>query len=204
MGAFASPKSLNQKIMFMITDYLTSWCHHRKSFLAKKKLNEARRSHRILNATIGEEVDTASERVLGFLDNISFLSLADCSYNCGEYARSLLYYEKYIRKISDSGDEVQLQDLYSRLQLIYSNLDEPDSILGISTKIIYPTIEQELLEHHSLGNWNMALNCYELINYKKTNELIIGRINCLKNLGQLSNLIFLNLQGAAFLRCTWN
>jgi serine/threonine-protein kinase ATR len=192
------------KILFRIIDYLESWCRHRKSFLAKKKLMEARRSHRILNSTMGSETDSASERVLCFLGNISFLALADCAFNCGDYSRSLLYYEKHIREISDSGDEVQLQDLYSRLQLIYSNLDEPDSILGISTKIIHPSIEQQLLEHQSLGNWDMALNCYELIDCKKNKELIIGRINCLKNLGQLRKLYFLILQEVAFHRFIWN
>lgn len=166
---------------------MTLWCRHRKSFLAKQKLNVARRSHRILNSTNNEESDVMSDRILDFLTRISLLSLADCAYNCGEYARSLLYYEKYIRTISDSGDESQLQELYSRMQLIYANLDEPDSILGISTKIIHPTIEQQLLEHQSLGNWEMALNCYELIDIKKNKDMVIGRINCLKNLGQLSN-----------------
>lgn len=157
-----------------------------KSVLAKQKVLAARRSHRILNATMIEDSDLMSERILNFLRNISLLSLADCAYNCGEYARSLLYYEKYIRELKESGDEGQFQDLYSRLQLIYSSLDEPDSILGISAKIIHPTIKQQLLEHQSLGNWEMALNCYELIDIQKSPELVVGRINCLKNLGQLS------------------
>lgn len=171
-------------------DYLTSWGRHRKALISKQKLLAARRSHRILNATSSDESDLMSERVAKFLKDISLLSLADCAYNCGEYARALLYYEKYIRILSESGDEGQFQELYSRLQLIYSNLDEPDSILGISAKIIYPTIEQQLLEHQSLGNWEMALNCYELIDIKNNSELVIGRINCLKNLGQLSKSKF--------------
>ena len=133
-----------------------------------------------------DESDLTSEKVSTFLQNISLLSLADCAYNCGEYSRSLLYYEKYIRELTDINNDGRLQDLYSRLQLIYSSLDEPDSILGISTKIIRPTIEQQLLQHQSLGNWDIALNCYELMGIDQNKELEIGRITCLKNLGQLS------------------
>ena len=137
---------------------------------------------------MGEETDTISEKVMNFLQSISLLSLADCAYNCGEYARSLMYYEKYVKERLKGNGESELQELYSRLQLIYSNLDEPDSILGISTKIIHPTIEQRLLEHQSLGDWEMALNCYELMDINHDQELIIGRITCLKNLGQLSTV----------------
>ena len=105
------------------------------------------------------------------------------------YARSLQYYESYLRKRTLENFAID-QGRYSRLQLIYANLDEPDAVLGVSSKILMPTLRQQILEHESLGKWDMALDCYELAYQKDSSGgVAIGMLDCMKNLGHLGKFI---------------
>ena len=113
--------------------------------------------------------------------------MADAALSSGSYARALLYCENHIRQSRDSMSSAELQTYYSKLQMIYSQLDEPDGVLGISTKIISPTLEQQLLELESLGKWDMAQSCYDLISHLNPSESVqLGALNCMTQLGQFS------------------
>jgi serine/threonine-protein kinase ATR len=76
------------------------------------------------------------------------------------------------------------------MQTIYSHLDEPDGIVGISEHINNPTLEQQILEHENLGKWDLALGCHELTLQKQPgSHASLGMLNCMKHLGQLGNVI---------------
>ena len=98
--------------------------------------------------------------------------------------RALQYYETYLRKLDVNGSDMHAQ--FAKLQLIYSHLDEADAVFGVSSKILMPTLEQQILEHESLGKWDLALDCYELIHQKNSsNGVPEGMLECMKNLGHL-------------------
>jgi serine/threonine-protein kinase ATR len=164
---------------------MASWIRYRKAFLVKQFSSTSRRS-----ARIGQAPEWKSDNKLvtlsQFVDSIPLDTIADAAFDCGAYTRSLQYYETYLRKIKMN--DCDLQGRYSKLQLIYSHLDEPDAVVGVSSKILMPTLEQQILEHESLGKWDMALDCYELA-YQKDSAagVSIGMLDCMKNLGHLGN-----------------
>ena len=49
-----------------------------------------------------------------------------------------MHIERHIRKESLSKSETEIQHLYSFLIKIYSNLNEPDGLNGIVSKLIEP------------------------------------------------------------------
>jgi serine/threonine-protein kinase ATR len=54
------------------------------------------------------------------------------------------------------------EQLYERLQDIYSQIDEPDGIEGISSHLSALSIDQQVLEHRKAGRWATAQSWYEL------------------------------------------
>ena len=52
--------------------------------------------------------------------------------------------------------------LYQRLQDIYSQIDEPDGIEGISAHMHVITVDQQVLEHRKAGRWTAVQSWYEL------------------------------------------
>lgn len=117
--------------------------------------------------------------------------LANSATRCKAYARALIHYESYFRQ--EKSKSSNLQPLYSQLQRIYSHLDEPDALEGISSKVLVPTLDQQILEHESTGLWTAALTCNELALQQHPRELKyhVGVLNCLKNLNHLGNLFYI-------------
>src|SRR5438046_557473 len=55
---------------------------------------------------------------------------------CGSYARALFHWEQYIRQCrGTSPPQAELEPLFERLQEIYTQIDEPDGIEGISAHL---------------------------------------------------------------------
>ncbi|KAJ6018089.1 hypothetical protein N7451_001468 [Penicillium sp. IBT 35674x] len=72
------------------------------------------------------------------------------------------------------------------LQDIYSQIDEPDGIEGISSHLSGLNIEQQVLEHRKAGRWATAQSWYELQLEKEPDNLEAqwNLITCLKESGQ--------------------
>ena len=123
------------------------------------------------------------------LSSIPELFIAKASFQGKAYARALLHYEKHIKQERMTGKDDQ--EMYNFLQEIYSCLDEPDGMEGISTKLIQPTLEQQIREHESAGRWTAAQTCYEMsLQRDPTNiQNHIGLLKCWKQLGHFETLI---------------
>ena len=85
---------------------------------------------------------------------------------CGSFARALFHWEQYIRQqreIANAAKEKpNLEPLYERLQDIYTQIDEPDGIEGISANLQVLNIDQQIIEHRKAGRWTAAQSWYEL------------------------------------------
>jgi serine/threonine-protein kinase ATR len=73
-----------------------------------------------------------------------------------------------------------------RLQDIYTQIDEPDGIEGISAHLHVLDIDQQILGHRKAGRWTAAQSWYE-IQLAETPEDVDVQLNlltCLKESGQ--------------------
>jgi serine/threonine-protein kinase ATR len=113
--------------------------------------------------------------------------MAQAAYNCKQYARALMSLEQRVLRGTgqDSLQESTLQDHYEQMHKIYANLDEPDGMNGISSKVLSPSLEHQIREHESMGRWTSAQSCWEVSLQQDPNKLDsqVGLLRCLRNLG---------------------
>lgn len=146
--------------------------------------------------------DPAALRMQTFVSNISPELVATAALHCKDHARALLNFEQRIWKLEDSigttvihpqphnqvrdpSVEEQLRQYYESVHQIYSEIDEPDGMEGISTRIPAPSILHQIREHESTGRWTAAQSCWEVELQRQPDEVRshIGLLRCLKNLG---------------------
>ena len=86
---------------------------------------------------------------------------------CRSFARALFHWEQYIRQQrqtkADSERQIDLEPYYERLQEIYTQIDEPDGIEGISAHLQVLNIDQQVLEDRKAGRWTAAQSWYEML-----------------------------------------
>jgi serine/threonine-protein kinase ATR len=72
------------------------------------------------------------------------------------------------------------------LQFIYAQIDEPDSIEGISAHLQVLNSDQQIMEHRKAGRWTAAQSWYEitLADRPDDTETQINLLTCLKESGQ--------------------
>lgn len=96
---------------------------------------------------------------------------------CRSFARALFHWEQYIRqqkyKHRKAKEKDNLEPLYERLQEIYTQIDEPDGIEGISAHLQVLNIDQQILEHRKAGRWTAAQSWYELLLSERPNDLVV-------------------------------
>ena len=108
---------------------------------------------------------------------------------CKSFSRALFHWEQYIRQRKNEQRKQEcanLEPLYQRLQEIYSQIDEPDGIEGISSHLPVLNIEQQVLEHRKAGRWATAQSWYELQLEKEpdNSDALCNLLTCLKESGQ--------------------
>jgi len=110
---------------------------------------------------------------------------------CKSYSRALFYWEQYIRE-QQSGDDVgdRTEELFEKLQDIYTQIDEPDGIEGISSHLHVLNIDQQVLEHRKAGRWTAVQSWYELRLTEEPNdtEVQFNLLTSLKESGQYGTL----------------
>lgn len=89
-----------------------------------------------------------------------------------------------------SNEMMDQESLYQHLQHIYTQIDEPDSIEGISAHLQILDPAQQVLEHRKAGRWTAAQSWYELSLAEKPDdsEIQYQLVNCLKESGQYGKL----------------
>lgn len=114
---------------------------------------------------------------------------------CKSYPRALFYWEQHIRDVREkdrgkatdaTASTAQLQ----RLQDIYTQIDEPDGIEGISAHLHVLDIDQQILGHRKAGRWTAAQSWYEiqLAERPEDVEVQLNLLTCLKESGQHGKL----------------
>ena len=109
---------------------------------------------------------------------------------CKSYARALFHWEQYIKQQkqvhSTANGHESLEPLYERLQDIYTQIDEPDGIEGISAHLHVLNIDQQILEHRKAGRWTAAQSWYELQLTERPNDVDVqlNLLTSLKESGQ--------------------
>ena len=122
-----------------------------------------------------------------FLGRVPAKTLSQRAIDCKSFARALFHWEDYIREQraqNISSDQMEL--LYQRLQDIYSQIDEPDGIEGISAHMNVITVDQQMLEHRKAGRWTAVQSWYELeLNEEPDNpDVQFSLLTSLKESGQ--------------------
>lgn len=130
-------------------------------------------------------------RVEGILQFIPAEIISRRAVECGSYARALFHWEQYIRqqeqaKVHSRYWSTDKDEMLQHLQTIYAQIDEPDSIEGISAHLKVLNPEQQIIEDRKAGRLTAAQSWYEIALAKKPNdpETQINLLTCLKESGQ--------------------
>jgi serine/threonine-protein kinase ATR len=106
---------------------------------------------------------------------------------CKSYSRALFYWEQHIREIRGNSKEPETTNLLlERLQDIYTQIDEPDGIEGISAHLHVLDIDQQILGHRKAGRWTAAQSWYEIKLAENPDDVDVqvNLLTCLKESGQ--------------------
>jgi serine/threonine-protein kinase ATR len=142
-----------------------------------------------------ESLTSAIVRVDSIISGIDQGLMARAAFECKQYARALMNLEQQVVLRLQTTPDRSLQEYYEKIHEIYAELDEPDGMAGISTKVLSPSLEHQIREHESTGRWTAAQSCWEvrLQQDPENVESHIGLLRCLKNLGHYGNFFELNI-----------
>ena len=169
--------------VFNVLDHISKWHQIKKK---QHQSDFARQERGIRDPSVdivGDQIKTV-EKVLASIppDLISKRAI-----ECKSFARALYHWEQYIWQVKDRGNlDVREDDLLERLQEIYTQIDEPDGIEGISAHMQVLNIDQQVLEHRSTAQWTAAQSWYEikLVEQPENVDLQVNLMTCLKESGQ--------------------
>jgi serine/threonine-protein kinase ATR len=166
--------------VFEVLDHLSTWLQRKKKHIS---ITLAKTERGIADLSV-ENANAHVKHVEDVLDSIPPDLISRRAIECNSYSRALLHWEQYIRQVRDDSEDSD--DLFQRLQEIYSQIDEPDGIEGISAKLHVLDIDQQVLEHRKAGRWAAAQNWYELqLNEQPRDpDLQVNLLTCLRESGQ--------------------
>ncbi|TAQ86632.1 hypothetical protein B7494_g5044 [Chlorociboria aeruginascens] len=165
---------LCSEAVFGVLDYLSRW-------IQQKQLKE-NQSRAPISAETEDEIRKVSEVIATIPADI----VSRRAVECKSYSRALFNWEKHIRQSRKKwGDPAQTAHL-ERLQEIYTQIDEPDGIEGISAHLHALDIDQQILGHRKAGRWTTAQSWYEikLAENPDDSDVQINLLTCLKESGQ--------------------
>lgn len=201
----------NTQSVFEVLDYLSRWLHGKKKQLNSMNHHsyQSSRSHREANRdSLYEKYAAQIKSVEALLASIPPEIISKRAVECKSFSRALFHWEQYIRKYNSQAELQESstsEQLYQRLQDIYSQIDEPDGIEGISSHLSALNIDQQVLEHRKAGRWATAQSWYELQLEKEPNDVEAqwNLVTCLKESGQQGRLGCSNALTSVliFLRC---
>lgn len=180
------------KSVFDVLDYLSRWLQGKKKQINGLK-NHGHHGSRFHKDSSRELVlDTYSSQLKSVETLLASMPpeiISKRAVECKSFSRALFHWEQYIRQCKTCPDkflEASEASLYQRLQEIYSQIDEPDGIEGISTHLHVLNIDQQVLEHRKAGRWAAAQNWYELQLEEEpdNSDAQWNLLTCLKESGQ--------------------
>ena len=183
--------------VFNALDYMSTWLQEKRKALGETRAAAFRTGNSpndFDEAHDMAQIDTAER----FLASIPAEVIATQAVVCGSYARALFHWEQYIRQerplIPSARPPKQFSDdemLYDKLQDIYSQIDEPDGLEGISAHLPFLNEEQQAMQHAKAGRWTAAQAWYEsqLADMPQNVDLEERLIGCLRETGRYAPLL---------------
>ncbi|KAL9594565.1 MAG: hypothetical protein Q9179_005333, partial [Wetmoreana sp. 5 TL-2023] len=175
--------------VFQVLDYLSRWLQEKKKEISVAKVS----SSRISRTSSSSRLEVAMAQIHDVESVISGIPaevISRRAIECKSYARALFYWEQYIRQQrlneSEERSNEDMEPLYEKLQQIYTQIDEPDGIEGISSHLHVLDIDQQILEHRKAGRWTAAQSWYEILLNEKPQDPDVqyNLLTCLKESGQ--------------------
>lgn len=163
--------------LFHTLDYCNKWEQEKKRWLVGVKT----RAERGIRDPLLDVAPTQIAYIEKFTTSIRADVITKRSIECREYARALLHWEEYINSGIETTDKH-----FQRLQNIYAQIDEPDGIEGISTRMKIVSTEAQILEHKTTGRWHAVQDWYEtrVTNEPQNVDLQVKLLHALKESGQ--------------------
>ncbi|KAI3446300.1 hypothetical protein Pfo_002965 [Paulownia fortunei] len=137
------------------------------------------------------------KRVSELLGAIPKITLAKASFRCQAYARSLLYFESYVRDksgafnpASERSGVFEDKDI-SFLMEVYGGLDEPDGLSGLASLRKSKSLQDHLLINKKAGNWAEVLtSCEQALQMEPFSiQSHSDVLNCLLNMCHLQAMV---------------
>ncbi|KAJ6486408.1 hypothetical protein C8R47DRAFT_1216527 [Mycena vitilis] len=178
-------KLLSAQVVFTLLDHLNKWVRIVRQDLSTKK-DHKRSRHAGMN-----QLEEQLLRVDSILSSINENLMAKAALKCKAYARSLMNFERQIVTLRQQTPyNKDLPVYYERLHEIYSHIDQPDGMEGVSTLILSPSLEHQIRQHESTGRWTSAQSCWEVRLQQSPDNLDfhLGLLRCLRNLGHYDTL----------------
>ncbi|KAL1690090.1 hypothetical protein GGG16DRAFT_56461 [Schizophyllum commune] len=176
---------LSAQAVFMLLDHLNKWIRLTRQDIAKrKKMDKSRKTTVLKEEGWLVRVDSA-------LCAINEKLMAEAALESRSYARALMGFERLTRTLRERNmAHPDLPTYYERLHELYSHLDEPDGMEGVSTLILSPSLEHQIREHESTGRWTSAQSCWEVRLQQSPDDISfhLGLLRCLRNLGHYDTL----------------
>lgn len=169
---------------------MSRWVQEKKRAFASYRLAAFKAGHS--PSDFNEAQDLAQiDSVERIISHIPANIIAQRAIECGSFARALFHWEHFIREQTQRSpnDTAQERDaMYQRLQSIYTQIDEPDGLEGISAKVNILSPEQQAFQHRRAGRYSAAQSWYEIESSQKPFDvdLQLGLLSCLKESGQYS------------------
>src|SRR5215469_13004127 len=121
----------------MLLDHLNKWIRVVRQDMSTKKADSRRNRLSPIDTQAKEQL----LRVDSILSSIDQNLMAKAALQCKAYARALMNFERQVVIIQErSPENKDLPIYYEQLHEIYSQLDEPDGMEGISTLILSPSL----------------------------------------------------------------
>ena len=141
-------------------DYCSRWLLEKRKHLILSS-NWAAQHGVVPDAEADTRAIEAAETILGY---VPAHIMSQRSIECRMYARALYYWEQHIRqKQEDSiADGDTMDSLYEKLQDIYTQIDEPDGIEGISARLKVLNLDQQVVEDFKTGRWTAVQSWCEM------------------------------------------
>lgn len=125
------------------------------------------------------------------LDAIPPELLSQRAIDCKQFARALFHLEPHIlRQKEELGDEADsVQQALDSIQNVYTQIEEPDGLEGVSANLKVIDLNQQILSHRKAGRWSRAQAWCEvqLAEEPDNIDVQLDLLKCLKESGQYGN-----------------
>ncbi|KAK4042470.1 hypothetical protein C8A01DRAFT_44486 [Parachaetomium inaequale] len=124
--------------------------------------------------------------VQGVIGSLDPELISQRAVDCNEYARALFFLEPHIESREKKAGKEENDRILQSLQNIYTQIDDPDGLEGVSAHLQDVTLDQQALNHRKAGRWTAAQTWYEirLAESPEDADIQLDLLTCLKESGQ--------------------